>query len=128
MDSSLMNQAGAKLWLIPDCYFPEHSTPGEYISHESICVLNTGVCDAQIRITLYFEDREPMTGFIAPCPARRTHHIRMDRIVSADGKAVPRGVPYAATVESNVAVVVQYSRMDTTQTAMSLATAIAYRG
>ena len=102
-------------WLVPDCYWPEITTPGHYVSHEAICVLNTGDQAADIKITLYFEDREPMCGFTAVCGARRTNHIRMDKIVNADGEQVPMGVPYAALVESNVPVVCQYSRIDTTQ-------------
>jgi hypothetical protein len=35
-------------------------------------------------------------------------------------------VPYAMRVESSVPVVVQCSRMDTTQSALSLMTAVAY--
>lgn len=111
-------------WFIPDCYWPEGGTDGPYISHESICVLNTSDKDAHLAFTLYFEDREPIEGFSAVCSARRTHHVRMDRQVSTGGQTVPRGVPYAARVESDVPVFVQYSRCDTTQTQMAFMTAI----
>jgi hypothetical protein len=43
-----------------------------------------------------------------------------------DGVEIPRGVPYAMRVESSVLVTVQCSRMDTTQPALSLMTAMAY--
>jgi hypothetical protein len=43
-----------------------------------------------------------------------------------DEVEIPRGVPYAIRIESSVPVTVQYSRMDTTQPALSLMTAIAY--
>ncbi len=115
-------------WFIPDCYWPLDGTDAPYVSHESICVLNTGDEDARIAITLYFEDREPVAGFQAACAARRTHHIRMDRIRNDKGQSVPRGVPYAAVVEATAAVFVQYSRCDTTQTAMAFMTAIPMHG
>ena len=115
---------GATKWFIPDCYWAEGGTAAPYVSHEAICVLNPTDTDAKISMTLYFEDREPMTGFSAPCNARRTHHIRMDRQVSAEGKTVPRGTPYAMVVESNTPVFVQYSRCDTTQPQMAFMTAI----
>lgn len=113
-------------WFIPDAFYPVVDHGNDYVSHEAVCVLNVGSNDAHIKITLYFEDREPIYGFEAVCPAKRTNHIRMDRIVSKDGIRVPRGVPYAMTVESDVPVVVQYSRLDTTQAEMSFMGLIAY--
>ena len=121
-----MNAYGKKTWLVPDCYWPEVTTGGHYVSHEAICVMNTGDQDAHIRITLLFEDREPMTGFTALCGAMRTHHIRMDKLLDATGAHVPLGTPYAAVVESDQPIVAQYSRLDTTQVNETLMTTIAY--
>ncbi len=115
---------GHRVWFVPDCYWPEGGTEAPYVSHESICVLNTSDEDAALDITLYFEDREPMEGFSAVCAARRTHHVRMDRQMTAQGETVPRGVPYAVRAMSNVPVWVQYSRCDTTQQQMAFMTAI----
>ena len=121
-----MNSNNGKcFWFIPDAFYPVIDK-GEYVSHEAVCVLNTNDEDAVIDITLYFEDKEPIKGFKAICPARRTNHIRMDKIVSIDGLKVQRGIPYAMTVESNVPIVVQYSRLDTTQPEMSFMGLIAY--
>lgn len=116
--------SGKTTWFIPDCYWPEGGTDAPYVSHESICVLNPGAEDARLHFTLYFEDREPMEGFTAACAARRTHHVRMDRLASARGEAVPRGTPYAVVMHSSVPVYVQYSRCDTTQQNMAFMTAI----
>ena len=74
---------GSCEWFIPDCYWPEITTPGLYVSHEAICVLNSCAEDANIELTLYFEDAEPIEGFTAKCPARRTHHIRLDKLTDA---------------------------------------------
>lgn len=123
----MSNEAyGKRIWLIPDGYYPEVSKGDVYISHEAVCVLNVGNEDANIDITLYFEDREPMTGFKAVCKAQRTNHIRMDKIVSVNGEKVPRGVPYAMMVVSDVPVVVQYSRLDASQAEMGFMGLIAY--
>ena len=116
---------GKCTWFIPDAFYPEVDK-GDYVSHEAVCVLNTGEKDAEISITLYFENKDPIGGFKAVCGAKRTNHIRMDKIVSVDGKKVERGVPYAMLVESNVPVVVQYSRLDTTQAEMSFMGLLAY--
>jgi hypothetical protein len=111
-----------KTWMIPDCYYESksHHQP----SHESICVLNVGDQDATVHFTLYFEDREPMAGFVSHCGARRTHHIRMDKIISQNGERVPMDVPYAALVACDVDISVQYSRLSTAQAEMALMTAI----
>jgi hypothetical protein len=116
---------GKKTWFIPDCFWPTRSN-GYFPSHEAICVLNTGKKDAHIEITLYFEDKEKMDGFKVVCPSERTMHFRMDGIKDVKGNPVPQGVSYAALVESNEDIVVQYSRMDTTQSEMALMTTIAY--
>jgi len=121
-----MNAYGKKTWMVPDCYWPEITTGGHYVSHEAICVMNTGDTDANIHITLLFEDREPMTEFYASCGARRTHHIRMDKLLDKNGKHVPLGVPYAAVVESDQPIIAQYSRIDTTQVNETLATTMAF--
>jgi hypothetical protein len=118
-------QIGAKVWLIPDGYYPADSS-GRFPSHEAICVLNPGAADAALTITLYFEDRPKLAGFRASCPAERTRHIRMDQIKDGDGRGVPVGVPYAMMVESDVEIIVQYSRMDTSQAEMALMTTMAY--
>ena len=120
-----MKSLGATTWLIPDGYWQTYST-GKFPSHEAVCALNTGDTDAKLTFTLYFEDREPLTGFSAACGAKRTHHVRMDKLKGPKGESIPQGVPYAILVESSVPVVIQYSRMDTTQAEMALMTAIAF--
>ena len=117
---------GSKVWFIPDGYYPPVSNGTVYNSHEAICVLNTGKVNANIKITLYFEDRDKMDGFKAVCNAERTNHIRMDKLRDADGNGVPMGVPYAMMVESDADIVVQYSRLDTTQAEMALMTTMAF--
>lgn len=116
---------GKKVWLIPDGFLHSVSL-NDQVSHEAVCVLNTSDKDAVISLTLYFEDREPMTGFKAECNAGRTHHIRLDRIVSENGEKIPRDTPYALLVESTEPVVAQYSRLDTSAVEMALMTTIAY--
>jgi hypothetical protein len=121
-----MDPIGKTTWLIPDMYWPEITSQGHYVSHESICVLNTSDEDCRVELILYFEDRKPVSGLSAVCAAQRTNHIRMDRLVGADGKHIPRGVPYAAVVNAAIPVVVQYTRVDTTQSANSIMTTMAY--
>ena len=116
---------GKKTWLIPDTYLNSKSK-NESISHEAICVINTSDVDAVIDLTLYFEDREKITDFSSFCGAGRTHHILLDKLTSKNGELIPRDTPYAILVESNVEIVVQYSRLDSSEVEMALMTTIAY--
>ena len=120
-----MKALGSTTWLIPDGFRPVTGV-APYPSHEAICVLNTGDADANLRVTVYLEDGEPIEGFVLCCEARRTRHVRTTSICSPDGREIPRAVPYAMLVESDVPVVVQYSRMDCTQPAMTLMTTMAH--
>ncbi len=121
----MANKYGKKSWLIPDCFLHSVSL-NEQVSHEAVCVLNTTDKDAEIKLTLFFEDRDKIDDFYAECKAGRTHHVRLDKIVSKSGKTIERDVPYAILVESNVNIVVQYSRLDTSAVEMALMTTIAY--
>lgn len=110
-------------WMIPDCFWPVKDQ-GDYVSHEAVCVLNAGASDAETELTLYFEDRPPLTGFHVTVPAERTLHIRLDRLKNDRGEAIPRGTPYAIVVSSGAKLAVQYTRVDTTQPALAIATTI----
>ncbi len=119
-----MKTYGKSTWLIPDCFLDPVSN--RQISHEAICVINTSPEDADIKLTLFFEDREPDFSFSSHCGSLRTHHIRLDKLKNASGAEIPRGVPYAILVESSTPIVVQYSRLDTAQPELALMTTIPY--
>ena len=121
----VMAKYGKKTWLIPDCFLHSVSL-NEQVSHEAVCVINTSDEDAEIKLTLYYEDRDKIDDFKAECKAGRTHHIRLDRLVSQSGKKIERDVPYAILVESSTEIVVQYSRLDTSAVEIALMTTIAY--
>lgn len=122
----MMKDIGKTTWLVPDMYWPEVTSPGHYVSHEAICVLNTSDEDCSIILDLYYQDREPVKGLQECCPARRTRHIRLDALRDKSGELLPRGVAYAAVVKCSVPVVVQYTRVDTTQSENSIMTTMAY--
>ena len=119
-----MNENGALRWYIPDGYIPSKSQ-GELISHEAICILNTSKVDADLKIIIYFEDKDPLSGIKEVIPKLRTKHIKTD-LLQIDGEFIPKGVPYALEIISNTPITVQYSRLDATQPANALMTAIAY--
>jgi len=115
---------GEMNWYIPDGYIPPSST-GELTSHESICVLNCSSEEAIIHITIYFEDRDPMEDIEVVVPGRRTNHIRTSSLMK-EGASIPIGVPYAIEVQSNIPIIVQYSRLDSTQAENTLMSTMAF--
>lgn len=120
-----MNKAvGEKQWVIPDGYIPPESS-GSLLSHESICVLNCSTEDATLSISIYFEDRDPMLNIPYVLPGQRTKHIRTSSL-ELNGEYIPTGVPYAIYLESDIPVVVQYSRLDSTQAENALMSVIAH--
>ncbi|MEG0913586.1 MAG: sensory rhodopsin transducer [Oscillospiraceae bacterium] len=110
-------------WFIPDCFWPEVDN-GDYVSHEAVCVLNTSTQPVDVCLTLFFEDREKLGGFKITIGSERTLHIRLDKLANDKGEKIPRGVPYAMVVECPEKIAVQYTRVDTTQPALSIATTI----
>ena len=93
-------------------------------SHETACLLNATDGDTEVRLTLYFEDREPVGPYRVTLPARRTLHLRFNDL--EDPEPVPRDTPYAAIIEADVPIVVQHTRLDSRQAENALMTTIAF--
>lgn len=116
---------GKNVWLIADGFMSNTKTD-KNISHEAVCVLNLSGEKATVKITVYFENEEPLTGFSAVCENDRTNHIRLDKIVNDKGQKIPKEKPYALLIESDRPVVCQHTRLDVTAPDMALMTTIAY--
>ncbi|MBW3551595.1 MAG: sensory rhodopsin transducer [Proteobacteria bacterium] len=117
---------GCRTWFIAEGYIPadEGEEDSRFVSHETACVLNAGDGDAQLRITLYFSDREPAGPYRVQVPARRTLHLRFNDL--DDPEPVPRDTDYASMIESDVPVVVQHTRLDSRREALALLSTMAY--
>lgn len=116
---------GKEKWVIPDG-FMSNSSIDNYISHEAVCVVNLSKQNAEINITILFEDKPPLKGFTAFCNSERTNHIRLDKLINDKNEKIPFETPYAIYVESNTPIIVQHSRMDVSLPEMTLMTTIAY--
>ncbi len=119
---------GRKRWAIAEGYIPgwSHGPEPEMTSHETACILNAGDRDAQVEITIYFEDRESVGPYRVTVPARRTRHLRYNDLT--DPKPIPRATPYASVIEADVPIVVQHTRLDSRQADNALLTTIAFAG
>ena len=123
-----MASIGARRWAIAEGYIPAWSTGEgrEMKSHETVCLLNAGDRDAEVRITIYFADREPAGPYRVTVPARRTRHVRFDDL--RDPEPIPVGTDYASVIESDEPIVAQHTRLDSRQAENALMTTIAYAG
>jgi hypothetical protein len=119
---------GHTRWAIAEGYIPGEGLEGDraLISHETACLLNAQDEDADVRITLYFTDREPVGPYKVKLAARRTVHLRFNDL--EDPEPVPRDTDYACVIESNVPIVVQHTRMDSRHPNIALMTALACSG
>ena len=121
-----MKPIGQVRWAIAEGYIPGDSTGPEpqMTSHETACLLNAGNHDAQVEITLFFANRDPVGPYRVTVPARRTLHLRFNDL--DDPEPVPRDTPYASVIESDVPIVVQHTRLDSRQAENALLSTIAY--
>jgi hypothetical protein len=118
---------GSRRWAIPEGYIPSDSVdPNDpaLVSHEAACLLNTADRDAQITITVYFEDREPAGPYRLTLGARRTRHLRFNDL--EDPERIPRDTAYASLIESDVPIIVQHTRLDSRNPNIALLSTIAF--
>jgi hypothetical protein len=117
---------GQRQWAIAEGYIPSWSNGPEpqFTSHETACLLNTSDQEAQVEITIYFSDREPVGPYRVTVPARRTKHLRFNELV--DPEPIPVDTDYASVFQSNVPIVVQHTRLDSRQSENGLLSTIAY--
>ncbi len=117
---------GRRTWAIAEGYIPPSSTGPEpqMTSHETACILNAGDAPAEIEITVYFADRDPVGPYRLTVPARRTAHVRFNEL--DDPEPIPRDTDYASVLRSSVPVVVQHTRLDSRQAENALLTTVAY--
>jgi hypothetical protein len=121
-----MDAMGRRRWAIAEGYIPGASTgpAPQMTSHETACLLNAGERDANVEITLFFKDREPVGPYRVTVPARRALHLRFNEL--KDPEPVPRDTDYASVLVSDVPIVVQHTRLDSRQAENALMTTVAY--
>ena len=121
-----MPEIGRKRWAIAEGYIPgwSHGQAPAMTSHEAVCILNAGDREAQVAITLYYENREPAGPYRFTVGPRRTRHLRFNEF--SDPEPVPKETPYSSVIEADVPVVVQHTRLDSRQAENAVMTTVAY--
>lgn len=121
-----MEALGTRTWVVAEGYIPGASTgpAPQMTSHETLCILNTGDQDANIEITVYFDDREPAGPYRLRVAARRTAHVRFNDLT--DPEPIPLDTDFASVLRADRPVVVQHTRLDSRQAENALMTTLAY--
>ena len=121
-----MPEIGHRRWAIAEGYIPGQSLNQSHalVSHETICLLNAGDSDAQVKVTLYFKDRDPVGPYNVTVGARRTLHLRFNDLT--DPAPVPRDTEYSSVIESSVPIVVQHTRLDSRHPNIELMSTVGY--
>ena len=106
-----MSEHGKRVWFFPDGDLP---APGDDAlkGHEYLVLLNPNHADAEVALTIYFTDQDPVVLVARSIGAERVRCIRTDEPI--DGFQMPLG-QYAIKVESTVGLIAQIGRMDVTQ-------------
>ena len=116
-------EIGKRVWAIAEGWIPSGGfTDRALMPHETACILNAGERDAQIELTVFFADREPVR-YTVSVPARRTRHLRFDDL---SDPPIPRDTDYASLFVSDVPIVVQHTRLDSRKAEIALMTTVAY--
>jgi hypothetical protein len=120
-----MIEIGRTRWAISEGWIPSQSTYADRAlqSHETACMLNATDRDAQIRIYVFFADREPVGPYEISIKAQRTLHLRFDDL---NDPPIPRDTDYSSVIVSDVPIVVQHTRLDSRKAEVALMTTMAF--
>jgi hypothetical protein len=112
--------------------FDNHEKILERLGNQHIKTQSWGYASTGTRFKVFNTPVTPRTAYFADCDPRLSDPVllpaqragrRTDDPDKMGGLHIPAGVPYALTVTSDIPVLAQYSRLDTTQGAYTLMTA-----
>ena len=121
-----MKNGGAKVWYFPDGYLPEKIGDGKMEAHEALMLFNTNVEAADVVIDVYFSDAEPVKNIAVKVDPERIKTLRLDNPLDLGGLRIPPLTQYALRISSNINIVAQFGRLDTTQVNMAYYGCIGY--
>lgn len=120
-----MAEVGKKVWVFPDLEMPPAGN-SELKGHESIIILNMTDEPANVKMTLYFDDKDPVKDIPVRVEANRVRCLRTNNVDDFNGYVIEGEIQYAIKLESDVPVVAQYGRLDTRQDNMAFYTVMGY--
>lgn len=101
---------GKKVWVFPDAELPPEGTnpiPG----HESVIITNVSQETANVKFTLLYTDKEPVS-FVTQVAPLRVRCLRSNREEDFGPYTAVEGEQYAIMLESDTPVIAQYGRAE----------------
>jgi len=103
---------GKKVWVFADGDLPSHPAGVEDPkAHEALMVVNNNEEQANLSVTLLFENADPKKDLMLSVPPKRVNCFRMDQPIWGGDYVIPFG-QYALIVESDIPVVAVFGRLD----------------
>jgi len=121
-----MTEEGKNVWIFPDGELPVPDSDSDLVAHEALMVLNTSKKVANLRLSFYFEDKDPIENIQVKIESKRVKCIRIDRPEEIGGIQIPKSTQYALRVESDVKITATFGRLDTTSEKMAFYTSAWY--
>ena len=119
-------EGGKKVWYFPDGYLPAKNPASTMEAHEALMLFNVHECEVKVTIDIYYSDRDPVKGIPVTVPAERIIALRMDHKEDLAGNEIPLLTQYALWITASEPIVVQFGRLDTTQTNMAYYLGVGY--
>lgn len=115
-------EEGKNVWLFPDGELPIPDKNSSLEAHEALMILNTNNKEANIKLTFYFSDKDPLETTLIKVKPQRVKCIRIDHPEEIGGIKIPYSTQYALRVESNTKVTATFGRLDTKSDRMAFYT------
>lgn len=112
-------KGGAKVWYFPDGFLPNKGYSEPMEGHEALMLLNTNETAANIFLDFYFEDKPPIKNIEIIVQPERILSIRLDHPDEIGGVEILPLYQYSIRVRSDINIIVQFGRLDTTQANMA---------
>lgn len=108
-----MTAAGRHRWAIAAGHAPSRSTGAEpeFTSRDELGLLNTGDALANVRVRVLYAEHGEVGPFRIGVAPRRLRRVRINDLIFPE--AVRLDEAYGLVIESDVPVVVQFTRQDT---------------
>ena len=121
-----MRAIGRTRWVIPGGHMVTASVGPEpaFTSHDQACLLNTSDRMANVRGWVYYPHADRVGPYVLTVAPRRIRRFRLNDLI--DPVAIPLDVDYAVAFESDVPIVVQFTRAVTSQAALATLGGLAY--
>ena len=119
MGDYIVTTGGMKTWYFPDGYLPKKISEGCMEAHEALMLFNTQSDPVQVKLDIYYSDKQPDKDIAITVGAERVIALRLDKPSDIGGIQIPSLTQYALRVRANRPIVAQFGRLDTTQANMA---------